>query len=585
VSRTPEVPTLHRCVDCRADLPGAAAFCPACGASTATARVTGPPARPLPFPESFGLPGLSPIRPLGRGGTADVHLARQLDLQRLVAVKIIRVGVGDGGSWRAFEREAQLVARLSGHPHVLGVYTAGRSDDGRPFLVMEYLDRGSLEDVLAAEGPLPVGEAARVGRAVADALMAAHELGIVHRDVKPGNVLLGSDGAVKLADFGLARLVAAQAPSTTGSVAFTPEYVAPEILTGGEVGPWTDAYALAATLVKALTGASPHVGGEGEEVHAILVRKLLEDPPTLGPAVPPSLDELLTRTLAVDPAERPSVAQLREGLAGLVAAGDGDVEAAPAGAPSAPGDLTSTTTIPLHDLGQRARLGAVRDRGVTERTRRPAQRRRLRTRTALVALVVLLVAVTGGALALAWVGRTNDDTARPSSAAPSPSPTRDGASPAPPATATGTSTPATASVPEASTTTVASVPSTIDAPARLAPSGPSITGGASDPVVFLREYYATLDTGAYEAAYAMLAPEFDAAGSFQDYVGFWRTVDGVEVLAAEDAATGSGWPRRVELTIRYTTGGRTITERDELTVRPGEDGRLLISGFRVMTTL
>ena len=138
-----------------------------------------------------------------------VYLARQEALDREVAVKVLRRDVEDPKVWREFRREAHTVARLSAHPHVVTVYTAGRSAVGQPYLVTEYLDRGSLADLIA-DGPVDAKDVATIGVAVADALAAAHDLGILHRDVKPGNVLLAHDGRIKLGDFGIARLLVGQ---------------------------------------------------------------------------------------------------------------------------------------------------------------------------------------------------------------------------------------------------------------------------------------------------------------------------------------------------------------------------------------
>src|SRR3712207_2728467 len=171
------------CARCHAQVPRGAGFCPSCGAG----RGGGGPL----------LPGFTILGTIGRGGTAEVYLARQGDLDRQVAVKVIRQEVDDVKVWRDFQREARTVARLSGHPHVVTVYTAGRTVTGQPFLVTEYLDRGSLAEVIASNGALRPAAVVRIGLAVADALTAAHGLGILHRDVKPGNVLLDHDDHVK----------------------------------------------------------------------------------------------------------------------------------------------------------------------------------------------------------------------------------------------------------------------------------------------------------------------------------------------------------------------------------------------------
>ena len=132
------------CGQCHADLPAARAFLPNCGTSTESGHARGPV-----------LAGYTLLRTLGQGGAAVVYLARQEALDRMVAVKVLRRGVEDERAWRHFRREARTIARLSAHPNVVTVYTAGRSEAGHPYLVTEYLDRGSLSDVIAAEGPLP----------------------------------------------------------------------------------------------------------------------------------------------------------------------------------------------------------------------------------------------------------------------------------------------------------------------------------------------------------------------------------------------------------------------------------------------
>ena len=206
-----------------------------------------------------------------------VYLARQEALDRQVAVKVLRRDVEDPKVWRAFRREAHTVARLSAHPHVVTVYTAGRSAVGQPYLVTEYLDGGSLADVIA-NGRVDAQDVATIGVAVAGALAAAHDLGILHRDVKPGNVLLAHDGRIKLGDFGIARLLVGQSAATTDQIAFTPEHVAPEILRNEPEGPWSDVYGLASTLATALVGVSA-VPAEAQRAYGRL-------PVAQGPRVP-----------------------------------------------------------------------------------------------------------------------------------------------------------------------------------------------------------------------------------------------------------------------------------------------------------
>jgi len=152
-----------------------------------------------------------------------------------------------------FEHEAKHVASID-HPNVVTLYHAGRDEDGRPYLVTEYVEGASLEEALSQHGPLPPELTAYVGAEVAAGLAAAHRAGILHRDLKPANVLLSSDGSVKLADFGLATRLVAETAGREADVRGTPGYLAPETVLGEEVGPSADLFALGATLVEALTG-------------------------------------------------------------------------------------------------------------------------------------------------------------------------------------------------------------------------------------------------------------------------------------------------------------------------------------------
>src|SRR4051812_18467219 len=256
-------------------------------------------------PQSLVVPGFTVLDVLHEGGSATVYLARQDDLDRLVALKVIRRRITDPTTWRAFDREVKAVAGLSGHPHVVAIYTTGRTASGEPFIVTEYADRGSLGDVVAGQGALPLGEAVAVGVGMVDGLAAAHAVGVVHGDVKPGNVLLTSTGGVKLADFGIARLLSG-VPATAGRLPYTPAHAAPEVLMGEPAREPADAYGVASTIVEALTGRPPFgTIGSNEPVTAILRTKLSTDLAPLPANVPSRLQGVLRTALTTDPQRRP----------------------------------------------------------------------------------------------------------------------------------------------------------------------------------------------------------------------------------------------------------------------------------------
>ena len=256
-------------------------------------------------------------RVLGRGGMAEVWRAVDLRLDRPVAVKILNTaGRADPVALQRLHREARAVARLD-HPHIVAVHDVNIADDGA-FLVMELVEGGSLADLLARGGPLPVRQAVTIAAQTCDALAAAHAAGIVHRDIKPANLLLTPTGAVKLCDFGIARLAHAGSGATLthpGTVIGTAAYMAPEQAVGDPTGPPTDLYALGCVLHAMLTGAPPF---GGENPIAVLQQHLNQAPPAL-PAgrmgMAPQLDRLVGELLAKNPAGRPAdAANVRDRL-------------------------------------------------------------------------------------------------------------------------------------------------------------------------------------------------------------------------------------------------------------------------------
>ncbi|PSL54645.1 serine/threonine protein kinase [Saccharothrix carnea] len=242
------------------------------------------------------LPGLVDLTPLGAGGFATVYRARQVQLNREVAVKIDNRVLRTERDRRRFLREAHAAARLSGHPHVVSVHDANFTPDGTPYLVMELCTGGSLADVVRRDGPLAADRVRELGVQLADALAAAHAEGVLHRDIKPANILLDRYGTAKLADFGLAALLDAEGSSTVTRDALSPSYAPPEAFAMAQPTPAADVYALAATLYDLLAGRPPRPVPWPVESFDHL-GEVLRSPVPPVPGVPRELHEALVRAL------------------------------------------------------------------------------------------------------------------------------------------------------------------------------------------------------------------------------------------------------------------------------------------------
>jgi serine/threonine protein kinase len=357
------------------------------------------------------------------GGSAEVWHARDQKLNRAVAVKRLHAHLlPDPASRRRLAAEAHAVARLK-HPGIVQVYEVDTKGE-MPALVMELVDGESLATRLEREGPLPADEAARIAADVADALYHAHRQGLVHRDVKPGNVLIGRDGSTRLVDFGIAHSLAqaAERLTLTGSVIGTPRYMAPEQLTDGPIGPRTDLFGLGLLLYEMLTGRSPYVA----RAPAALAQEQAAGPPAIS-GVDPALAAIIRSCLSPNPADRPLhagaiAAALRAWLEGrpnaalAVAAGE-PVPPAPR-----PAVDTGAITQPMRVISTpEPEPGLPHEPDARPAPRRP---RRIPVVLAAAAAAVVLIALA----AVALLGPS-----RPAAAAPSASPS---------ATATAMPTPA-----------------------------------------------------------------------------------------------------------------------------------------------
>lgn len=381
---------------------------------------------------------------IARGGMASVYEATDLRLDRTVAVKIMHPGLGDHGAGgpdgdafaSRFVREARSAARLT-HPHVVNIYDQGQDEsDGTLFIAMELVPGHTLRDTVAKEAPMRPERALALLEPVLSALAAAHRAGLIHRDVKPENVLLADDGRIKVADFGLAKAVSAdtQHTATAGVLIGTVSYLAPELVVDGVADPRADVYAAGVILYELLTGTKPHTGESPIQVAYRHVHHDVPAPSTLATGLPDYVDALVARATTRDPSLRPAdaavllhqVHRVQSALrAGLTTDPELVEDLAPASRPPAAdtSQREDTTPEPIEELWDeaeaRALLGAPPAREDTRLIGGPGSapadeggagpakprgrgRRSRRGAVLLVLLTLLAVAVAGGAYWFGW---------------------------------------------------------------------------------------------------------------------------------------------------------------------------------------
>jgi len=421
-------------------------------------------------------------------------------------------------------REGRIGARLQ-HPHVISMFDVVVHDD-RPWLIMEYLPSRSLAAALAENGPMSPRAAAEVGRQVADGLAAAHDAGVVHRDVKPGNVLLGDEGQVKITDFGVSRAVDDVQLTRTGLIAGTPAFLAPEVARGMAPTAASDVFALGATLYAAIEGRPPF--GLDDNAYALLHKVATGDvePPTrAGP-----LTALLMRLLARDPAARPTAVQARNALAAVAA-----------GPPAADHPRTAMLAAPPPGPGPVAPA-----RGLPTNAGRPQRRR-----SPVLLMLLALVLLGGGLTTALLVGRPSSGGAELPAAQP-------------PA---ATSAPTRTTNPKPTAQPPTAQPPTAQQPAGQVPS--------TDPVAFVRSYYALLP-GDTDAAWPMLGPsaqrESDGRSAFDK---FYAEMASVTLEDVKDEGDGV-----VRATVVFDgRDGSTSREPYRFVISRGADGGAIMQSF------
>ncbi|MBE1470687.1 serine/threonine-protein kinase [Kibdelosporangium phytohabitans] len=479
---------------------------------------------------------------VGHGGMGVVWRAYDERLHRKVAVKRLLMPLeltgpqAEEAKQRA-TREGRIAAKLQ-HRNAVTVYDVDH-EDGYSYLIMEYLPSRSLAQVLTERGPLSVAETADIGIQIADALSSAHAAGVVHRDVKPGNILLGHDGTAKITDFGISRAVAEAGTTTSGLLVGTPAYLSPEIAKGERATFPSDVYSLGATLHAALEGAPP--SGGGDNAIAILHKVASGDVAAATKAGP--MTPLLTRMLDLDPSQRPTMTEVRD-------------------------TLTALRSAPVAYEPQRE-AHIDEPQAVTERLEPPLNRPQSSQPKAARRRVVLLI--ISGVVMLAVGALVVLLTQAPENAP-------DAA--APPLTATP-ATPSTNTPLPSTPFTSAAIPSNTPPPATsLVTTPPPANDGPVPLTTVITEYYALLP-GNLDEGWNRLTPRYrqSPAGGRNGYQTFWNRIRTVRTTDVTPVTATS-----VESTVEYSfKNGEVVRERHRY-ILVSMDGRWKIDQSTVLSS-
>ena len=448
---------------------------------------------------------------------ATVYRGHDEQLGRDVAVKIMHADLGDDADFvRRFEAEARRAASVS-HPNLVAIYDVG-TEEGAPYIVMELVEGGDLAALLRRGRPLEPRQAAQIAVEVAAALEAAHDAGLVHRDVKPGNILMGSDGRPRVADFGIARATGEESLTRTGAMLGSVEYFSPEQARGERATPASDVYGLGVVLYELLTGSRPFSGDSPYAVATARLRQPAPDPRRARRAVPEALSAIVLRAMAVTPTDRfGSAAEMRGALEQWL---------------SASGSATAPSLLQVRPGTAGASTPAAAVRPEAEVQEAPGSRRRRRRHpaaaparrlTMAVPLALAAVAIAGaGFVVMQLIGGPGGTPAignpldivvgTPGGAAEAgESETPDQATPTPEPSTTPRP---RASTPPQSAPTVAATPiPTVRASAPAAtprPSEPATVALAGGPEDAVAAFYAAVVDERFDAAYALWSDRMKA---------------------------------------------------------------------------
>ncbi|CAN5149984.1 hypothetical protein BH24ACT19_BH24ACT19_01870 [soil metagenome] len=339
-------------------------------------------------------------RQIGAGGMARVYKGKDVSLDRPVAVKVLKPGYGETDIGLRFEREGRTAAKLA-HPNIVQVYDAGQGEfEGREvsYIVMEYVPGGDLKALIDERGSLPNDELAKLGADVSAGLAHAHERGVIHRDIKPHNILLDERGYPKLTDFGIARALDATQATQTGSYLGTALYSSPEQLRGERVTPKSDVYSLGIALYQAATGQAPFAGTP-IEVASQHVSRPPTTPSVLGANLDREVEALIVECIDKDPDRRPTAQQVHERLRKATRPTSGDRAYVAPPVPESPRTERASETPPPEEPPTGPPPG-------------PARREGDRRRPAIIAAAALVLVLLGAGVAYAMLGDEGADPAQ-----------------------------------------------------------------------------------------------------------------------------------------------------------------------------